>query len=163
MTRIQENNHGRLCHPTRELSFGSAVPRCDLGHVLDVWEILLFEAADGNAPGYDFRTSCPDPVQAEFAAILRAVAEGPPPSFRGGLRFKPMRGTMTGWFEARTKHDKLLYRDPSTRTRCHHGQPTRANTMILQKNSLLTCHPSSVRTASPSRSENVVFPANNNE
>lgn len=43
-------------------------------------------------------------------ATIDAVAQGPPPQFRGGLRYQAMHGDMTGWFEIRTKHRKRLYR-----------------------------------------------------
>jgi hypothetical protein len=52
----------------------------------------------------------PDAVEAEIMATIDAVAEGPPPQFRGGLRYQAMHGDMTGWFEVRTKHRKRLYR-----------------------------------------------------
>ncbi len=43
-------------------------------------------------------------------ATIDAVAAGPPPKFRGGLRCQAMHGDVTGWHEARTKHRKLLCR-----------------------------------------------------
>lgn len=62
------------------------------------------------APALDFLDSVPRTVAAELMATIDAVAAGPPPSFRGGGRYRVMHGSMTGWHEARTKHGKQLYR-----------------------------------------------------
>ena len=75
------------------------------------WRILFFvDPVHSATPGMEFLDKCPTPVRAELLATLDAVAGGPPPSFRGGLRWQPMHGDMTGWFEARTKHSGWLYR-----------------------------------------------------
>ncbi len=57
-----------------------------------------------------FLNEVPRPAAAELMATIDAVAAGPPPSFRGGGRYRTMHGSMTGWHEARTKHRKRLYR-----------------------------------------------------
>jgi hypothetical protein len=66
--------------------------------------------ADPAVPALAWLESVPDAVEAEIMATIDAVAEGPPPHFRGGLRYQAMHGDMTGWFEVRTKHRKRLYR-----------------------------------------------------
>ena len=51
------------------------------------------------APALDFLDSVPGTVAAELIATIDAVATGPPPSFRGGGRYRTMHGSMTGWHE----------------------------------------------------------------
>ena len=62
------------------------------------------------APALHFLNDVPTTVAAELMATIDAVAAGPPPSFRGGGRYRTMHGSMTGWHEARTKQGKRLYR-----------------------------------------------------
>lgn len=77
------------------------------------WDIHFFARIDPvrnpRAPAKAFLDTIPEDAAMELMATLDAVADGPPPSFRGGLRYQAMRGDMTGWHEARTKHQKLLY------------------------------------------------------
>lgn len=63
-----------------------------------------------DAPALRFLNEVPTSVAAELMATIDAVAAGPPPSFRGGGRYRAMHGSMTGWHEARTKHHRRLYR-----------------------------------------------------
>lgn len=78
------------------------------------WGVVFFKRVDRrarpSAPGLEFLNQIPDEVEAEFMATLDAVAAGPPPSFRGGLRYQPMHAPMTGWHEVRVKRKKQLYR-----------------------------------------------------
>jgi hypothetical protein len=78
------------------------------------WTIYFFTLAPDrspdHAPALRFLNEVPKPVAAELMATIEAVASGPPPSFRGGGRYRTMHGSMTGWHEARTKHGKRLYR-----------------------------------------------------
>ena len=78
------------------------------------WTIYFFRAAPqaspDHAPALRFLNDVPATVAAELMATIDAVAAGPPPSFRGGGRYRTMHGSMTGWHEARTKHGKRLYR-----------------------------------------------------
>jgi hypothetical protein len=67
-------------------------------------------ASPDHAPALRFLNGVPASVAAELMATIDAVAAGPPPSFRGGGRYRTMHGSMTGWHEARTKHGKDLYR-----------------------------------------------------
>ena len=77
------------------------------------WDPQFFMRTDPTAdpavPASPGLSRCPM-VEAEIMATIDAVAEGPPPQFRGGLRYQAMHGDMTGWFEVRTKHRKRLYR-----------------------------------------------------
>ncbi len=56
-------------------------------------------------------TDCPDSVRDDLIAIIDAVAASPPPQFTGGGMWEAMRGTMGGFYEARTRGpDRRLYR-----------------------------------------------------
>jgi hypothetical protein len=63
-------------------------------------------------------------------ATIDAVAAGPPPSFRGGGRYRTMHGSMTGWHEARTKRGKELYRLFCLHDRKAHGLPGPAIVLV---------------------------------
>lgn len=52
----------------------------------------------------------PTAARAELLATVIAVRDGPPPSFRGGQRWQVMKDDMSGIYEARDAHDKVLYR-----------------------------------------------------
>jgi hypothetical protein len=51
--------------------------------------------------GARFLETCPGKLDAEFTAVLDAVAAAPPPQFPGGGKWEAMHGTMTGWHEIR--------------------------------------------------------------
>ncbi len=78
------------------------------------WTIYFFTLVRGgtseDAPALQFLNEVPTSVAAELIATIDAVAAGPPPSFRGGGRYRTMHGSMTGWHEARVKNRKRLYR-----------------------------------------------------
>ena len=42
-------------------------------------------------------------IDAQFAAVLDAVAAAPPPRFSGGGKWEAMHGTMGGWYEIRRR------------------------------------------------------------
>ena len=70
------------------------------------WRIHFFERyADDDAaravPARDFLESCPLKVQAKMWAVLKAVADSPPPSFSGGGFWEAMHGDMSSYFEVR--------------------------------------------------------------
>jgi hypothetical protein len=48
-------------------------------------------------------TECPDSVRADLIAIIDAVAASPPPQLTGGGMWEAMRGTMSGFYEARRR------------------------------------------------------------
>lgn len=63
------------------------------------------------APARAFLVACPGGVRADLVAILKAVAEAPPPRFAGGGQWEVMGGRMRGFYEARTSGpDGRLYR-----------------------------------------------------
>ena len=98
------------------------------------WDPHFFKRTDPQAnpavPALAWLASVPDEVEAEIMATIDAVAQGPPPQFRGGLRYQPMYGDMTGWFEVRTKHRKRLYRLFCLQDRKAPGLPRPALVMI---------------------------------
>jgi hypothetical protein len=65
------------------------------------WAVVYYKAADGSIPALEFLDACPGKIDAEFAAVLDAVAAAPPPQFSGGGKWEAMHGTMTGWHEIR--------------------------------------------------------------
>jgi hypothetical protein len=56
---------------------------------------------DESVPGRTFLDSCPVAVAAKLIAIVRAVADAPPPVFSGGGKWEAMHADMSGFYEAR--------------------------------------------------------------
>ena len=52
-------------------------------------------------PALEFLEACPGKIDAEFTAVLDAVAAAPPPQFSGSGKWEAMHGSMTGWHEIR--------------------------------------------------------------
>lgn len=52
-------------------------------------------------PADEFLFKCPGKIEAEFAAVLDAVAAAPPPQFSGGGKWESMHDAMAGWYEVR--------------------------------------------------------------
>jgi hypothetical protein len=65
------------------------------------WAIIYYRASDGTAPALDFLDTCPGAIDAQFTAVLDAVAAAPPPRFSGGGKWEAMHGGMAGWYEIR--------------------------------------------------------------
>jgi hypothetical protein len=75
------------------------------------WQIHFFQRhADddpGQAiPGEVFLLGCPDKVRQTMAAVLKAVAEAPPPAFAGGGKWEAMHDDMAGYYEVRVDGPK---------------------------------------------------------
>jgi hypothetical protein len=51
---------------------------------------LYYKAADGSVPALEFLDACPGKIDAEFTAVLDAVAAAPPPQFSGGGKWEAM-------------------------------------------------------------------------
>lgn len=62
------------------------------------------------SPAQEFLRTCPTEVRAHLVAVIKAVADAPPPRFSGGLQWRAMHGDMKGWYEARDRHGPFLYR-----------------------------------------------------
>ena len=65
------------------------------------WAIVYYKAPDGTVPALEFLDGCPGTIDAQFTAVLDAVAAAPPPRFSGGGKWEAMHGTMAGWYEIR--------------------------------------------------------------
>ncbi|NRD60334.1 hypothetical protein HRD49_01110 [Corallococcus exiguus] len=52
-------------------------------------------------PARDFLDACPDTVSAKLLAVVKAVADAPPPAFSGGGKWEAMHGAMAGLHEVR--------------------------------------------------------------
>ncbi|MDQ2816404.1 MAG: hypothetical protein M3Z75_32335 [Actinomycetota bacterium] len=65
------------------------------------WVIVYYQAPDGATPALEFLDRCPGTLDAQFTAVLDAVAAAPPPRFSGGGKWEAMHGTMGGWYEIR--------------------------------------------------------------
>ncbi len=52
-------------------------------------------------PARDFLDLCPPGVAADIIAVVKAVAEAPPPRFGGGGQWHVMHGSMKGFYEVR--------------------------------------------------------------
>ena len=71
------------------------------GRGLLPWDIVYFQTLDGSVPALEFLDGCPGKIDAEFAAVLDAVALAPPPRFSGGGKWEAMHEAMGGWYEIR--------------------------------------------------------------
>jgi hypothetical protein len=57
----------------------------------------------------DFLDACPDTVRGKMLAVLRAVADAPPPAFSGGGYWEAMHGDMSGYYEVRIDGPKRTH------------------------------------------------------
>ena len=65
------------------------------------WAVIYYRAPDGTVPALEFLDGCPGTIDAQFTAVLDAVAAAPPPRFSGGGKWEAMHGSMGGWYEIR--------------------------------------------------------------
>lgn len=70
------------------------------------WSVIYYAAPDGAVPAMEFLDGCPGKIDAEFVAVLDAVAAAPPPTFSGGGKWEAMHGG-----------DERMERDPADRSR----------------------------------------------
>ncbi len=75
------------------------------------WRVHFFKRhVDDDAaqaiPAREFLDRCPVPVAAKFVAVVKAVAEAPPPTFSGGGKWEAMHGEMSGFYEVRVDGPK---------------------------------------------------------
>jgi hypothetical protein len=66
------------------------------------WRIHFFQRhpqddPERDVPGRDFLNSCPEKVRTMMLAVVKAVAEAPPPRFAGGGKWEAMRDEMKGY------------------------------------------------------------------
>lgn len=57
-------------------------------------------------PARDFLDRCPTAVAAKLIAVVKAVADAPPPAFSGGGKWEAMHGEMNGFYEVRVDGPK---------------------------------------------------------
>jgi hypothetical protein len=76
------------------------------------WRIHFFRRKGGGAiPGRDFLDACPMKVRQTMLAVLKAVADAPPPAFSGGGYWEAMHDEMAGYYEIRVDgRDRRHYR-----------------------------------------------------
>lgn len=65
------------------------------------WAVIYFKASQGTVPALAFLDECPSALDAQFTAVLDAVAAAPPPQFSGGGKWEAMHGDMGGYYEIR--------------------------------------------------------------
>ncbi|RKH65658.1 hypothetical protein D7W81_16545 [Corallococcus aberystwythensis] len=70
------------------------------------WRIHFFQRHPEDdpargVPARDFLDECPDAVSAKLLAVVKAVADAPPPAFSGGGKWEAMHGDMAGLHEVR--------------------------------------------------------------
>lgn len=70
------------------------------------WRIHFFQRhkADDpmeDVPGRTFLDACPPGIAARLLAVVKAVADSPPPMFSGGGMWEAMHDEMKGYFEVR--------------------------------------------------------------
>ncbi|NNB92754.1 hypothetical protein HI113_02360 [Corallococcus exiguus] len=70
------------------------------------WRIHFFQRHTEDdpvrtVPARDFLDACPDAVSAKLLAVVKAVADAPPPAFSGGGKWEAMHGAMAGLHEVR--------------------------------------------------------------
>jgi hypothetical protein len=88
--------------PPRER--GRRQPRGPSGRDADEqlpWAVIYYQAPDETVPALEFLDGCPSTIDAQFTAVLDAVAAAPPPRFSGGGKWEAMHGSMGGWYEIR--------------------------------------------------------------
>jgi hypothetical protein len=75
------------------------------------WRIHFFQRHEDDAPGRavparEFLDRCPSAVAAKLLAVVKAVADAPPPAFSGGGKWEAMHGDMAGFYEVRADGPK---------------------------------------------------------
>ena len=65
------------------------------------WDVIYYAQPGGTVPELEFLDCCPSTIDAQFTAVLDAVAAAPPPRFSGGGKWEAMHGAMGGWYEIR--------------------------------------------------------------
>lgn len=75
------------------------------------WRIYFFQRRTEfdtarSVPARDFLDRCPTAIAAKLIAVVKAVAEAPPPVFSGGGKWEAMHGNMNGFYEVRADGPK---------------------------------------------------------
>jgi len=75
------------------------------------WRVHFFQRHQSDdprrsVPALDFLRACPTKVEAMMVAVVKAVADAPPPAFSGGGKWEAMHGDMAGFYEVRVDGPK---------------------------------------------------------
>ena len=75
------------------------------------WAVHFFKRhpsddPEESVPARQFLDECPDLVAAKLIAVVKAVADAPPPQFSGGGKWEAMHGEMNGVYEVRADGPK---------------------------------------------------------
>jgi Txe/YoeB family toxin of Txe-Axe toxin-antitoxin module len=75
------------------------------------WRVHLFQRHPSDdptraVPALEFLRACPTKVEAMIVAVVKAVADAPPPAFSGGGKWEAMHGEMSGSYEVRVDGPK---------------------------------------------------------
>jgi hypothetical protein len=75
------------------------------------WRVHFFERhvkddPSRTVPGREFLDACPEKVRAMMIAVVKAVADAPPPMFSGGGKWEAMHDEMKGYYEVRVDGPK---------------------------------------------------------
>lgn len=74
------------------------------------WTVGWLRTPSGEVPARQFLDRLPSTVASQIMAVVKAVRDAPPPSFRGGGKWEAMRDEMSGFYEVRVRHSQDLYR-----------------------------------------------------
>jgi len=75
------------------------------------WRVNFFQRHPADDPtravtALEFLRACPTKVEAMMVAVVKAVADAPPPAFSGGGKWEAMHGEMSGFYEVRVDGPK---------------------------------------------------------
>jgi hypothetical protein len=75
------------------------------------WRVHFFQRdvsddAKRGVPGREFLEACPQKVREMMVAVVKAVADAPPPMFSGGGKWEAMHDEMAGYYEVRVAGPK---------------------------------------------------------
>jgi transcriptional regulator with XRE-family HTH domain len=98
--KTQAATFGRMASRERNQKTDTNQHARDNGEELP-WAVVYYLTPEGTAPALEFLDTCPGTIDAQFTAVLDAVAAAPPPRFSGGGKWEAMHGAMGGWHEIR--------------------------------------------------------------
>ena len=102
------------------------------------WRVHFFERRPADdpkrtVPGREFLESCPEKVRAMMLAVVKAVADAPPPMFSGGGKWEAMHDEMKGFYELRS----TARTDTTTDSFAFSSRTTHASVSVAQASSSL--------------------------
>jgi hypothetical protein len=85
----------------------STARKAKVGYPPAPWHIVYFKRERRNDPAETragkvfLNDECPPSIRAELLAIVKAVADTPPPAFSGGGKWEAMKDDMAGYYQAK--------------------------------------------------------------